>query len=109
MNRVARTRVIKGEVPAGRFEPDESKDVVFEEARAQDVDCSDLVCATFTAEQSEFDDATSGRRRSATDRSASAGASFATAASTNPIFKASTTAKRGSNGAHSTARGSRSG
>jgi hypothetical protein len=52
---VARTRVIKGEVPAGRFEPDDGKDVVFEEARAREVDLSGLVLATFTAERSEFE------------------------------------------------------
>lgn len=54
MNRMARTRVIKGEVPAGAFEAD-GKDVAFERARAREVDFSGLVFATFTAERSEFE------------------------------------------------------
>jgi len=52
---MARTRVIKGDLAAGAFEQDGNKGVVFERARAREVDFSKLVFATFTAERSVFD------------------------------------------------------
>ena len=51
---MAGTQVIKGEVPAGAFEAD-VKDVVFERARAREIDFSRRVFATFTAERSVFE------------------------------------------------------
>jgi len=54
VNGVAGTQVIKGEVPAGAFEAD-VKDVVFERARAREIDFSRRVFATFTAERSVFE------------------------------------------------------
>jgi Pentapeptide repeats (8 copies) len=50
---VVREQIIKGEVPAGAFKG--GKEVVFKRARARDVDFSNLVFATFTAERSEFE------------------------------------------------------